>query len=98
MALPLQQTNDRDLSLLQTRWKSILDAVLANPTTNMLIIPKVVLKIGTNVINHKLSQMQQGWTILDINGASSIYRNAPFNNTTLSLSSSASVVINLGVF
>lgn len=34
MLLPLQQTTNKDLSLLQTKWKSILDAFLGNPLLN----------------------------------------------------------------
>ena len=97
-ALPLQQTNLQALSLLQTSWKAILDPVLANPVTNLHILKNVILTTGTNVINHGLQQNQQGWILTDIQGASVIYRNAPFNKTTLSLSSSANVTVSIGVF
>ena len=96
--LPLQQTDLRDLSLLQTKWKSILDPVISNPMTNMTLLKNIVLTTGTNVINHHLGQMQQGWVIIDIQAAATIYRNAPFNSLTLSLSSSANVTVSLGVF
>lgn len=96
--LPLQQTQLKDLSLLQTKWKSLLDPVIANPMNGMSILKNIPLAIGTNVFNHFLGRVQQGWVIVDLNGVSSIYRNAPFNDTTLSLNSSGAVVVSIGVF
>ena len=97
-ALPLQQTNIQPLSLLQTSWKSLLDPLLKNPTNGISILPSIQLNIGTNVIPHLLQQTQQGWILTDIQGAATIYRNAAFNKVTLSLHSSASVIVNIGVF
>lgn len=98
MQLPLQQTQVRDLSLLSTKWKSILDPLIANPMNSIIVLRNVHLVIGTNVINHLLGQMQQGWTLTDIQAGAVIYRNADFNSLTLSLSSSANVTVNIGVF
>lgn len=84
--------------LANPKWASELNPVLANPMTNMAILKNVVLINGTTIIPHKLSRMQQGWVIVDVNGAATIYRNAPFNNTTLSLNSSAAVTVSIGVF
>ena len=98
MQLPLSQTTSKDLSLLQTRWKSILDPVLANPMTNISFLTKITLVSGDNQIPHLLGQTQQGWVITDINGAASIYRYLPFNSTYLYLNSSAGVIVTLGVF
>lgn len=84
--------------LANPKWASEINPILVNPINNMLIIPNQTLSIGTNVINHGLGKMQHGWAILDIDGASDIYRNAPLNSTTLSLSSSAQVVVSIGVF
>lgn len=94
MKLPLL----KDLSLLATKWKSLLDPVLANPMTNMSILKNVALTTGTNQVAHLLGQVQQGWVILDIQGASTIYRYRDFNATYLYLNSSADVVCNIGVF
>lgn len=98
MALPLQQTDNKDLSLLQTKWKSQIDPVLANPATDMSILKDVKLVSGVNVINHLLGKTQQGWIITDIQAAATIYRSAPFNNLTLTLTSSANTTVNIGVF
>lgn len=53
---------------------------------------------GVTTINHKLGQVQQGWFIIDINGAATVYRSQPFNDKTLVLTSNAAVTVNIGVF
>lgn len=94
MSLPLKL----DWAQAQTRWKSQLDPVLANPTTNMTILKNVSIVSGINVINHLLQQVQQGWVVLDINAAITLYRSAPFNTTTLTLTASGPATVTLGVF
>lgn len=95
MQLPLGLS----LPLTQTRWASILNPFIANPINSILILQGVQLNNGApTVINHLLGQMQQGWFILDINNAATIYRSAPFNAKTLTLFSNASCTVNIGVF
>jgi len=83
---------------LLTKWSSVINPVLANPLNNVSILQNVVLKSGTNVINHLLGQVQQGWFLVDINGAATVYRSAPFNDKTLTLTSNAAVTVSIGVF
>lgn len=94
MQLPLLS----DFAALVTRWKSILDPVLKNPLNSISILQDQALINGVTVINHKLGRAQQGWFILDINGAAEIYRSQPFNDKTLTLTSDAIVTVTLGVF
>lgn len=94
MQLPLLKT----FELLQTRWKSLIDPVLANPTTNMSILKNVVLVSGNNQIPHLLGQMQQGWLILDTNAAQTVFRYKPFNSTYLYLNAAGAVTVSIGVF
>jgi len=96
--LPMFQSSSTPLTLMQNKWKSILDPVLASPITNPQILRGVVLSSGDNVINHKLGATPQGWIISDINAAVSVYRNAPFNDLTLTLNSSGSATINLVIY
>ena len=98
MQLPLFKTDITDLSLLQNKWKSLLDPVLANPLNGILILDSVLLSVGSNKIAHLLGQVQQGWLILDINGIATIYRSQPLNKDYLYLTSSAAVTVSLGVF
>lgn len=81
-----------------TKWKSILDPVIAAPMVGVNILTGIQLKNGVTVINHLLGAMQQGWFLADINGAATVYRSAPFNDKTLTLTSSAAVTVNIGVF
>lgn len=85
-------------SLQTTRWKSLLDPILANPLNNVSILENVALINGATTINHFLGRQMQGWFITDINGAATIYRSQPMNDKTLTLTSNAAVTVNLGVF
>ncbi len=96
--LPIYKDPNQNLMLMQTNWASQLNPVLNNALTAPTILKNVVLKSGTNVINHLLSRMQQGWFLTDIQGAATVYRSAPFNSSTLTLTSSAAVTVNIGVF
>lgn len=96
--LPLQQTDVKDLSLLQTKWKSQLDPVLSNPSTNPGILKNIVLTTGSNVINHKLGQKMQGWVVADKDEPANIFRSSPLNNLTLTLTTDINVTVTLMVF
>ena len=86
------------LDQLETKWAAEINPILANPVNNVSILPGVSLKLGTNVINHLLGKVQQGWFLTDIQGPAVIYRSIPFNNLTLTLVSSAAVNVSIGVF
>lgn len=79
-------------------WASILNPVIANPLNNASILKDVQLVVGSNILNHKLGRQMTGWFITDIQGASTLYRSAPFNSLTLTLTSSAIVTCSIGVF
>jgi hypothetical protein len=84
--------------MLQSSWRAIINPVLSNPLTNPRIIAGVKLVSGTNVINHQLQAMQQGWVIADTTAAATIYRSQPFNDLTLTLVASAPTVVTLVVY
>lgn len=83
---------------MMSTWAEQLNPLLANPLNNASVLENVNLVIGTNVINHKLGRVQQGWGIVDQQAVASIYRSEPFNATTLTLVSDAIVTVNLEVF
>lgn len=96
MQLPISSTE-----LMQQRWKSILDPLLARVTNNTSILTQISLKTGANVINHNLGKKLTGWTVIRQRALASIYDSQDSNQTpdvTLILVSSAPVVIDLGVF
>jgi len=96
--LPIFQTSNQDLSLMETKWASIINPVLSNPLTNPTILNGVKLASGANVINHTLGATPQGWIISDIDGNANIYRTQPFNNLTLTLYSTGAVTVNLVIY
>ncbi len=98
MALPIFNTQDRTLSMMQTQWASQINPVLSNPLTNPLILKGINLVIGANTINHMLGHTLQGWVLTDVDGAAVIYRSQPKNNLTLTLTSDAAVVADILVY
>ncbi len=98
MSLPYFLTDDRQLSLLQTSWQKELNPLLANPLSQGLLIRAIPLANGVTVVNHFLGRRMQGWLVSDVDGAATIYRSAPFNDLTLTLTSNAAVNVNLYVF
>jgi hypothetical protein len=99
MSLPIfQQQTNQPFMLMQNNWASQLNPVLGNPITNPTLIFNIQLTTGVNVINHKLGTTPVGWFICDLTAPITVYRSAPFNNLTLSLTSSGSGSISIGVF
>lgn len=93
-----ESPTSRDFAMMQTQWKSALDPVLSRPSNSGNILPNVALANGVTVVNHLLGRMLQGWAIVDINGAAAIYRSAPLNDKTLTLTSNAAVTVSIEVF
>jgi hypothetical protein len=75
-----------------------INQLISLPLNQGSILQNVSLDSGANVIPHKLSRVQQGWFFTDITAAATVYRSAPFNSTTLTLTSDAATTVNLFVF
>lgn len=101
MKLPIIQTKDDLIQLMQSKWSSILNVLLDNQSLQSSILKNVILNNGTTTINHLLDRKLVGWRIIGINGSATIYDQQRLNQTpekTLILVSNASVIINLEVF
>lgn len=99
MALPIYQDPNKNLMLLQTNWSSSLNPVIINQLVTGQFLQNISLNAGSNVVNTKLSKTQSGWFIVDNSTPSiDIYRSAPFNSSTLTLTASAPCTISLWVF
>jgi hypothetical protein len=96
--LPVLQSKVGELTMMQTRWASLIEPVLSQPFNNGVLLQEVELSTGTNKINHKLGRKPQGWVVVDRNTAATVYRSAPFNALTLTLTASAGVTVSLHVF
>ena len=89
--IPWEQAN--------TLWASELNPVLVNPSTQSNLLTNIQLVAGqVNVINHKLGRVMQGWEIADLTSGAKIYRNAPLNDTTLSLITDTTTTVTLRVY
>jgi hypothetical protein len=98
MNLPYQYSTNKDLTLMQNKWISILNPVIAVPINSGVALLNVPLNVGVNVINTMLQRMTQGWFLTDLDAPATIYRSAPFNSLTLSLTSSATCTVSLWVY
>lgn len=101
MNLPIQQTDDQNLMLMQNRWASIINPVLSQPINSGILLNQLVLSSGDNVINHKLGRKLQGWVVVGNDSTVTFYDNQASNQQpqlTLILNSSGSCLINLLVF
>lgn len=95
------QSDDQALMLLQTSWANDINPLLKNPTAKGIVLKGVVLAVGSNVINHLLSTKLQGWFIVRKRASADIYDTQDSNATpqlTLTLTSSAAVVVDLYVY
>lgn len=99
--LPIFQTTDKPLSLLQTSWKAILAPFLRNSLLQGQLLNNVELLNGTNIINHRLGRPLQGWIIVGQNASAIVYDAQASNSQpslTVILISNANVTVNLYVF
>lgn len=97
--LPIIKTGNQAIDMLQTRWKSQLDPVLASVLSNGSLIENVQLSGSSPTnINHKLGRKQIGWILTDVASEARIWRSQPLNQNTLTLSSDADVVVSLWCF
>lgn len=87
---------------MQTRWASLLNPLLANPTLDSSLLQNISLVTGANVINHKLGRNLQGWQTVRYHGSyAQLYDTQDTNQTpslTLNLNASANVIVDLVVF
>ncbi len=84
--------------LMQRQWSSQLNPLLAVSLTQGSLLPNIALINGTVTFDHYLGRQMQGWIIVDQNALANIYRSAPLNSQTLTLTSDAIVTISLWIF
>lgn len=87
-----------DWEIANPIWASTLNPFLNNLLNQVQILKNVPLISGETVLNHKLGRVMNGWFLIDVQGPATIYRSAPFNKYSLSLTSSAAVTVSIGVF
>lgn len=95
------QSDDRVFQMMQSSWASDLNPVISNPITQGIILNNVALVNGTTTVNHLLSRKLQGWILIGVNAAATIYDAQATNQNptqTLILISNAACLVNLYVF
>lgn len=95
---PYLQTSLPELNILQNRWISILNTICGKLLLDGVYLEGVSLNSGVTTVNHKLGRKPQGYILCDQDAAASIYRSQPFNDLTLTLTSSAAVTVAIWVF
>ena len=83
------------------RWAAILNPFLSNPMLGGHLIKDVVVKGGTNTINHGLGEKLQGWIIVGSSAAITTYDSQKTNQKpelTLQLVCSGPATLSLYVF
>lgn len=98
MGTPKQLSSNLPWSLANPLWASAVNPIISNPLNFAKIINQISLIAGVNTINHGLGFVQQGWFFTDSDASISAHRSAPFNNLTLTLTSSGPAIVNLAVF
>ena len=97
--LPIMQSGDQTLNLMQNRWGSVLNPVLQNPLLYGNLIADVALTTGDNTINHRLGREPLGYIIVAVDAAAVIYQVAStMPNLTLVLNSDVDCTISIYVF
>lgn len=87
--------------LADDRWAAIINPLLKSPANNSLILKNISLLAGNNVVNHRLGQNLQGWSIVRQRASGTVYDSQDSNQTpqlTLVLIASAPMVVDLMVF
>ncbi|HEY1646032.1 MAG TPA: hypothetical protein VGF75_06775 [Candidatus Saccharimonadales bacterium] len=79
-------------------WAQVLNPFINGPLNNIQIISNYQFLMGTNIISHKLGRLMIGWFLIDPQGVTSVYRSAPLNSLTITLTSSADFTSSIGVF
>lgn len=101
MALPLFKDSSQPFQLLQLKWSSILNPLIAQPLSQALILPHLIIMTGSNIINHRLGRVLQGYLVI-LNQENATFYDDQENNQmpdlTLNLISSADTIISLMVF
>lgn len=87
--------------LANPKWAASINPVLANPIVAGNLLQGVVLRMGSNTINHGLGEKLQGWIVVMNNANATFYDSQSTNprpQLTLVLNASANATVSLYVF
>lgn len=85
--------------LAQTKWAATINPILAIPMLHGNQIDDIVLAANMPLaINHLLQALPQGWFLVDNTANAVVWRSAPLNNLTITLTASADTTISIWVY
>ena len=87
-----------DWALMNPILADRLNPIISIPLLSGKPLNGLALGSGATIVNHGLGRMMRGWLITDQDAAATVYRSAPMNNATLTLTSSAKVNVNLWIY
>lgn len=95
MALPLKLPWET----AQTRWKSQLEPIIANPILAGHQLDAIQFVANTpQTINHMLSRTPQGFFPVLMSGPANLWVTQPLNDSTLTLETDADVLVSIWVY
>lgn len=99
-SLPIFNTDNRDLSMMQTRWASLINPLLSNVLSEASLLKNIALSSGLNTINHLQGRVLNGYIVVGMHGAYAQIFDvpSPLPKLTLLLNASAPTIIDLAVF
>lgn len=83
--------------LARAQWPATLNPVIAAPILQGKQV-QVNLQTGVNQVVHGLKKLPQGWFIVDTDESIQVFRSAPFNTSTLILTSSAPANVAIWIY
>ncbi len=99
MKLPIFNTFDK---AKQTTWASQIDPVTSFPPVQGVLLTRITVGTGLNVIDHGLGRVPQGYIVTRVTGAfNTLYDQQEINPRpalTLFLTSSSDAIVDLWVF
>lgn len=100
-AIPLVQTEDRNINQLQSNIIPPLNTIIKNKIVNNNFLSGVQLINGTTVVNHLLDRKLVGWVITRQKSSAIIFDSQdtnPDQDVSLRLVSNAAVIVDIMVF
>lgn len=95
------QALEKLFNMMQSVWSTPLNALLARPANNSLLLVDIDLASGDNTIPHTLNRKLQGWIVVRQNASATFYDKQDTNSrqdVNLILNASAAVRVTLEVF
>jgi len=89
---------DRVVQDIQTELADAVDNINEIRILDGVQLTDVVLSASDTLVNHKLGRVPIGWVITDKNAAETVFRNADYDSSHLTLQASGAVTVGIWVY